>query len=371
MNLGEALATYSYGFQPLTLSEDELIQVQMKGTTPEAHAAAILTYFNFSATDEATFKARYGYDLRQSFIDNYRDNDNPDAHRAVGKGLFNVKIPLSRKLVAQIKSIKNPISSSLAGANGISNISLTELRQPTTVPKNATPAEREFYRQIDLFKTQAMNFGSELDKIGEVRTDYLKTIRLASDEFIELVKSGKITPEEGGRRANLLRNYLVEISRGKSGYLGRAIAEFLKKDGPTFAEAIIKYANTRFPGRVISALTQAEKDVVYLDVVLAAGRDRKAVSGIAPYLGVAGKVLIVASIAISVYNVATAEDKVNAAGREGSSILGGIAGGAAGGAIAGLMCGPGAPLCSGIGIFVGGAVGAFMASGLYDSLTSQ
>lgn len=53
------------------------------------------------------------------------------------------------------------------------------------------------------------------------------------------------------------------------------------------------------------------------------------------------------------------------------SILGGIAGGAAGGAAAGLLCGPGAPLCSGIGIFVGGAVGAFIASGGYDWLTSK
>lgn len=106
-------------------------------------------------------------------------------------------------------------------------------------------------------------------------------------------------------------------------------------------------------------------------MIVAAGRDRKAVSGIAPYLGKFGKVCIVASIAISVYNVATAEDKVNAAGREGSSILGGIAGGAAGGAVAGLICGPGAPICSGIGIFVGGAVGAFVAAGGYDWLTSK
>ena len=42
MNLGEALATFNYGFKPLMLN-DEYIQVRMKGTTPEAHAAAILT----------------------------------------------------------------------------------------------------------------------------------------------------------------------------------------------------------------------------------------------------------------------------------------------------------------------------------------
>ncbi len=88
-------------------------------------------------------------------------------------------------------------------------------------------------------------------------------------------------------------------------------------------------------------------------------------------LGKAGRVFLVASIAISVYNVATAEDKVNAAGKEGASILGGIAGGAAGGAAAGLICGPGAPVCSAVGIFVGGAIGAFVASGGYDWLTAR
>ncbi len=38
---------------------------------------------------------------------------------------------------------------------------------------------------------------------------------------------------------------------------------------------------------------------------------------------------------------------------------GGIAGGIAGGAAAGLVCGPGAPVCVGIGAFVGGALAAF------------
>ena len=126
-----------------------------------------------------------------------------------------------------------------------------------------------------------------------------------------------------------------------------------------------KRFKTSFP-RLVASL----KDAVFLDIVVAAGRDNK-ISKITPYIGKFGKVLLVASIAISVYNVATAEDKVDAVGREGSSLLGGFLGGAAGGAAAGLICGPGAPVCSAIGIFVGGAAGAFIASGGYDWLTSK
>ena len=55
----------------------------------------------------------------------------------------------------------------------------------------------------------------------------------------------------------------------------------------------------------------------------------------------------------------TAEDKAAAAKEEAAVTGAGIGGGIAGGAIAGLACGPGAPVCVGIGAFVGGALAAF------------
>lgn len=73
----------------------------------------------------------------------------------------------------------------------------------------------------------------------------------------------------------------------------------------------------------------------------------------------AGRSLIVLSLAISVYTVATAEDKVDAAAQEASVAGAGVAGGIAGGALAGLACGPGAPVCVSVGAFVGGALAAF------------
>ena len=76
-------------------------------------------------------------------------------------------------------------------------------------------------------------------------------------------------------------------------------------------------------------------------------------------LSYAGRGLIVISIALSVYTVATADDKLNAASREATITGAGIGGGLAGGAIAGLVCGPGAPVCVTVGAFVGGALAAF------------
>ena len=65
------------------------------------------------------------------------------------------------------------------------------------------------------------------------------------------------------------------------------------------------------------------------------------------------------SIAISFYEIYTAENKVSEMGRQLAINGAGIAGGAAGGAMAGLMCGPGAPVCVVIGGFVGGALAAW------------
>jgi hypothetical protein len=62
-----------------------------------------------------------------------------------------------------------------------------------------------------------------------------------------------------------------------------------------------------------------------------------------------GKGLVVPSIAISVYEIYTAENKVSESGRQ-------IAINAAGCVMAGLMCGPDAPVCVLIGGFVSGAL---------------
>lgn len=79
-----------------------------------------------------------------------------------------------------------------------------------------------------------------------------------------------------------------------------------------------------------------------------------------------GRGLIVLSIAISVYEIYAADDKVSESGRQIAINGAGIAGAAAGGAMAGLMCGPGAPVCVLIGGFVGGALAAWEMGRLWN-----
>ena len=76
-------------------------------------------------------------------------------------------------------------------------------------------------------------------------------------------------------------------------------------------------------------------------------------------LSYAGRGLIILSIALSIYTIATADNKASAAGKELIITGAAIGGGIGAGAIAGLACGPGAPVCVGVGAFVGGALTAF------------
>lgn len=269
MNFGQALTLhFNNNFLLILPEDDELISVRMKGETPEAHAAAILAYYNFTKTDEDTFKVKFGFDLRQSFIERFKSNDDPTSHRAIGRGSFDVKIPIARSLVTQIESINNPISSNLLNGNGNSNINLTELRQPTVVPKNAAPAVREFYREIDLLQTELLNFGYRMAHAADIRTDYLKTIKFASDEFVELAKSGQISYEEAAIRSNKLRNVIYEMSRLKDSELFRSYAQSLKPKPQPFEWFLEHYSKRLFKSSFSTLTTQAQREKVFFELLL-------------------------------------------------------------------------------------------------------
>lgn len=148
--------------------------------------------------------------------------------------------------------------------------------------------------------------------------------------------------------------------RSRSTPLGRAMAEQMKSSGKTLNELVAKKATSLFGPRVnFNTLSETQKNQVYASIVESAGKSNPQVNLKMMRLSRAGKGLIVLSIAISFYEIYTAENKVSETGRQLAINGAGIAGGAAGGAMAGLMCGPGAPVCIVIGGFVGGALAAW------------
>jgi hypothetical protein len=130
---------------------------------------------------------------------------------------------------------------------------------------------------------------------------------------------------------------------------------------------VAHYSVKRFGGSaVFDALAQADKELIFADIVQAAGRSRGSVNALVGRIGKVSRGLLFMSIGISVYEVMTSDTPLATAGREAGMTGAGVLGGMAGGALAGLACGPGAPVCVTIGAFVGGAAAVLGLDMLWD-----
>jgi hypothetical protein len=222
--------------------------------------------------------------------------------------------------------------------------------------------QKEVHNLVDV----AGNFSGRFINDARVRGQYMSTIRQYASQILNDVKQHRQSARQGAERAVAVRNEILAASRLKSTDLGRAWAEKLKKKGRTLDELMEYYARKRFGKAFAELATDAQRDAVYVDIIEGSGRwNPKATADVAKWSRL-GKGLMFMTIGIAIYDIATAEDKVDATKREvfdlGTSTLGTIAGGAA----MGLVCGPGAPLCAGIGVFVMGLAGGIGGDFLYE-----
>ena len=195
---------------------------------------------------------------------------------------------------------------------------------------------------------------------------YIQDIARYSKETLTAIERGEITAAEGAKLANAMRNKIMETARLTSSDFTRAYAQSLKKSGQTLAQAEARATKKLFSGKTFAQLTPAEQGKVYQKIIEASGTDRLSVTKAARRLDKLGRALIAVGIVISIYNIATAENKRDATAREAAKLVGGVAGGAATGALMGLACGPGAPVCVGLGVLIGGVLGAMFAEAVYD-----
>ncbi len=220
--------------------------------------------------------------------------------------------------------------------------------------------QQAFESAMQALEASVLNIGAHAHVDSGVRLLYSSRIKELSNDLRAAAMRGDKTWKQAATEANLVRNNVMESLRGKSTPLGRALAESLKREGKTLNTLVAEKTAQLFgPGANFSNLTDHQKNQVYAKVVDSAGKSRPSVNKAMRITSRAGRSLIVLSLAISVYTVATAEDKVDAAAQEASVAGAGVAGGIAGGALAGLACGPGAPVCVSVGAFVGGALAAF------------
>lgn len=226
---------------------------------------------------------------------------------------------------------------------------------------NKQKDDREVFENvIRALEAEIVNVGFHLTVDSQARQVYEKQIRAMASELRIKVSTGKISWIKAAEQAQEARNLMMQIIRSRSTPVGMAMAQRLKSEGKTLNELIAKKTRQLYGNKSdFNSLASTRQNIVYSEIVKSAGKSNPRVTAVMRRLSHTGRGLIVISIALSVYTVATAEKKFNAAGREIAIAGAGVGGGMAGGAVAGLVCGPGAPVCVTVGAFVGGALAAF------------
>lgn len=219
--------------------------------------------------------------------------------------------------------------------------------------------QQEFEVAFDVLKAELANSGFIAALDGAARLRYDQLLREFRNEIIARVGAGRLTWRQAAEQARGMRDDVMQLIRGRSTPVGRSIAEWLKPKSPTLNELVARKTLELFgPEAYFARLTVEQQNRVFAAIVESAGKSNPRITARMRTVSRAGRGLLVLSLGISVYTIATAEDKGEAALREGAITGGGIAGGIAGGALAGLVCGPGAPVCVTIGAFAGGALAA-------------
>lgn len=223
-----------------------------------------------------------------------------------------------------------------------------------------------FDRAIDALRADVTAAAAMATNDAQVRLLYQRQISEAANALERAARSGQMSWAQAADEARVLRNTTLEALRGRTSPVGRALAEQMKASGLNRQTLLARYTERLFgAGARFDRLSAAEQQRVYAEVVRASGRSNPQVNAMMQRASRFGRGLIVLSIGVSVYNIAVADDPGAQAVEEAAVMGGGIAGGIAGGAAAGLVCGPGAPVCVGIGAFVGGALAAFGVSSLF------
>lgn len=227
--------------------------------------------------------------------------------------------------------------------------------------RHPAPADRiAFEAAIQSLEAQLANLGAHLGIDAHARAAYAREIRKMADGLRSEALAGKLTWQQAAQEAQQTRNLIMEVVRSRSTPVGRSMAQQLKSQGYSLNELVASQTRRLHgPHATFSTLPAAQKNAIYANIVASAGKSNPAVTRAMARLSYAGRGLLLLSLALSAYSIATSADRTATATRELALTGAGIGGGIAGGALAGLACGPGAPVCVSVGAFVGGALSAF------------
>lgn len=238
------------------------------------------------------------------------------------------------------------------------------------------------------YMVNSANFALQLVRNYTLRKDYMTKIREHSTEIsnrvTEVAENNASEMENLAKEAYNFRNAKLEAIRQRQTPASRQFSISLKESGIGFEDLIRRYQNKRNFSGLFNDLEDAQKILVYEDIIQASGRSRFLVNVLSEVVGAAGIALIIFTAGIMVWDLFTANDIFEAATRDavvtvaavGGALVGEIVGvtvaiaagaSAAFALMAGIITGfIGAFL---IGEFTGWLIDSFFA-GTYDTLSA-
>ena len=223
------------------------------------------------------------------------------------------------------------------------------------------PVNRQTEEALRLLESTALSFAYQFINISQVRSEYIRRSLELSSSLRAAYRGGEMSAKAAAEAAHGMRNQILDLQRGRSAAVGRALAEQMKKSGRTMEELLGRYSQEYFK-KPFSQLDNVQQTRVYMEIVDAAGRPQVRANRLAARAGAAGRALFLLGIGIAAYNIANAQDPAWQTGRETANIAGGLGGSIAAGALAGIWLGP---VGVAIGAFVGGVAGALLADQAY------
>lgn len=167
----------------------------------------------------------------------------------------------------------------------------------------------------------------------KLRLEYSRRIKAMSDDLYAKASRGIISWEKAAEEANQTRNLLMELIRYRSTPVGKALAQKMKAQGKTLNELIAYKTKALYGDKVnFNNLSVSQKNAVYSAVVQSAGKSNLEVNIKMQRLSGAGRGLIFLSLAVAVYQIYEAEDRVLETQRQLAISSAGIAGAWGGGA---------------------------------------
>jgi len=195
-------------------------------------------------------------------------------------------------------------------------------------------------------ESTAMNFSIRFISDEQGRLAYNRQARAVANELLQEVKLGKRTARDAMYIAQEMRNNLMQMIRDtRTSEPTLAYAKGLKNEGKTIAWLLNRYSQKLYGLDFEYLKTPQQQNNVYLEIVKSSGRPSPKENALATKLGRAGRFFYVISIAVSVYSVASAENKVMETANQSAILGGGMLGSVAGGAVATIVCASTSVVC--------------------------